>query len=161
MADIRPKRKAPPRRVKLAVLERQGDRCAHCRAELFTSPATAPVFDHSPPLALRPVNDAGDDFVPPQHSIAHLHAICADPCNKLKTFGHSRATTRGGDVTEIARTKRISAAHARHLARIAGAEPAAVARPSRPMPSRPMQSKNNFRGSSGFPTGRKFPTRAR
>lgn len=104
---LEPKRRALPKKLKLAILARQNDRCADCGAELFTSEKTKPIFDHRPPLQLRAVNDTGTDWVPAQHDIEWLAAICADPCNKLKTFGRSKATTRGGDITEIARSKRI------------------------------------------------------
>jgi 5-methylcytosine-specific restriction endonuclease McrA len=92
-----PERRSIPARVRAEVILRQSGRCADCRTKL--SPGEI-VLDHRPPIALR---EPGDD----QNDPDRLAAICL-ACDRRKT---SR------DLREIAKAKRIAAAHQEHLAR--------------------------------------------
>jgi len=51
---------------------------------------------HEPPLALRPVNEAGTDYIPPQHSKPHLLAVTVK-CHRWWTAFYA---------PQIAKTKR-------------------------------------------------------
>lgn len=68
-------------------------------------------WDHSPPLGLRTLNDAGDDYVPPQLSPYHLYPMTTDE-HRRKTSGaapgEGRAHVADSDVHKIAKVKRLS-----------------------------------------------------
>src|SRR5437879_6518273 len=97
-------RKAIPDKVKLKVVIRQGGACASCNEKLGKLEDTQ--FDHVPALQLRCWDPEAKDTVPPANDPEHIFAKHVD-CHAAKTFG-SKASKRGADVTEIARTKRIA-----------------------------------------------------
>lgn len=105
----RPKRKGIPVGVKLEVVLAQDGLCTHCRKPLGKLPGLN--FDHRPPIATRPVNDAGTDYVPAQLDPAHIEAIHELPCHRERTTGRrgeSRLSARNGDQTTIAHLKRLA-----------------------------------------------------
>ena len=109
-----PKRRAIPARIKREILERQRDKCAcGCRRDFFVGPGTEPKFDHRPPLAMRAINADGNEWAPHQHDAGYIHALLQE-CHDKRTFRTSKATTRGGDLAEIARGKRIAKKRAAH-----------------------------------------------
>ena len=97
-------RKAIPDKVKLKVVIRQSGACATCREKLGKLEATQ--FDHVPAVQLRCWDPEAKDTIPPSNDEEHIFAKHVD-CHAEKTFG-SKASKRGADVTEIARTKRIA-----------------------------------------------------
>ncbi|ABS14276.1 hypothetical protein Oant_1560 [Brucella anthropi ATCC 49188] len=67
-------------------------------------------FDHSPPLALREVDPATGDTIPPQNDPNHIYMLTLDE-HREKTFGRGgtkRATVADGDVHKIAKAKRLN-----------------------------------------------------
>jgi len=97
-------RKAIPDKVKLKVVIRQGGACATCTEKLGKLEDTQ--FDHVPAVQLRCWDPVAKDTIPPSNDEEHIFAKHVD-CHAEKTFG-SKASKRGADVTEIARTKRIA-----------------------------------------------------
>jgi hypothetical protein len=97
-------RKAIPDRVKLQVVIRQDGKCATCGERLAAVEVTQ--FDHIPAVQLRIWDPEVKDTIPPSNDEGHIFAKHTD-CHAAKTFG-SKASKRGADVTEIARTKRIA-----------------------------------------------------
>lgn len=97
-------RKAIPDLVKLKVVLRQNSLCATCSERLGKLEATQ--FDHVPAVHLRCWDPEAKDTIPPSNDVDSIFAKHVD-CHAAKTFG-SKATKRGADVTEIARTRRIS-----------------------------------------------------
>ncbi|RRY08876.1 hypothetical protein [Brucella anthropi] len=92
------KRKKIPDRVKLiAALKR------------FGLTVEQVEFDHDPALALREVDPATGDTIPPQNDPNHIYMLTIDE-HRTKTFGRGgtkRATVADGDVHKIAKTKRL------------------------------------------------------
>ncbi|BBB99669.1 hypothetical protein [Bradyrhizobium elkanii] len=97
-------RKAIPDKVKLQVVIRQDSKCSSCGQRLGKLVDTE--FDHIPAVQLRCWDPEAKDTVPPSNDVEHIFAKHVD-CHAAKTFG-SKASKRGADVTEIARTKRIA-----------------------------------------------------
>ena len=97
-------RKAIPVTVKLRVVIRQDSKCSSCGERLGKLDDTE--FDHIPAVQLRCWDPEAKDTVPPSNDETHIFAKHVD-CHAAKTFG-SKASKRGADVTEIARTKRIA-----------------------------------------------------
>jgi hypothetical protein len=97
-------RKAIPDKVKLKVVVIQGGACATCSEKLGTLEDTQ--FDHFPALQLRSWDPEARDTIPPSNDEGYVFAKHVD-CHAAKTFG-SKASKRGADVTEIARTRRIA-----------------------------------------------------
>jgi hypothetical protein len=94
----RPKRKAIPLSVKLE----------SCLITLRKNGllGEGPVrWDHHPALALRPVNKAGGDYDPPQHSATHIQPL-ADADHAFKTNGPRHDHSRG-DKGKVAKVNRI------------------------------------------------------
>jgi hypothetical protein len=98
-------RKAIPDKVKLEVVIQQHSLCATCGQRLGKLADTQ--FDHVPALQLRCWDPEAKNTVPASNDKEHIFAKHVD-CHAQKTFG-SKASKRGADVTEIARTKRIAA----------------------------------------------------
>jgi len=150
-------RKAIPDKVKLKVVIRQGGACASCNEKLGKLEDTQ--FDHVPALQLRCWDPEAKDTVPPANDPEHIFAKHVD-CHAAKTFG-SKASKRGADVTEIARTKRIAREteefRRRMLAKLmdpneVAEEPPKRAKkkwPSRPFPKRGKNGKSRSRGEEG------------
>ncbi|WFU52191.1 hypothetical protein QA639_21015 [Bradyrhizobium pachyrhizi] len=90
--------------VKLKVVIRQDSKCSSCGERLGKLDDTE--FDHIPAVQLRCWDPEAKDTVPPSNDEGHIFAKHVD-CHAAKTFG-SKASKRGADVTEIARTKRIA-----------------------------------------------------
>lgn len=68
----------------------------------------------------------------------NLRAIHRDPCHKVKTFG-TKATTRGSDVFEVAKTRRLERKNSDFLKLVSSddAPPKPKSKwPSRPFPKR-------------------------
>lgn len=103
MPRSRPKRKAIPVRVKRAVVERQGGICkCGCGQPVSWKPKTNTHFDHEPALRLRELNNG--DYIPGQHSMAHIDAICPES-HHAKTHG-TGATTAGTDTGKIKKERK-------------------------------------------------------
>ena len=109
MANDGPKRRAPPARVKKAVRERQKGKCgcrARCGAVLPPDGKGLVQYQHDPALGIRPVNEAGTDWIPPQHDPDHLFAELV-ACHLRETNeGRSGATSIGSDRHAIDKVKR-------------------------------------------------------
>lgn len=99
-------RKAIPVSVRLDVVIRQEGRCKTCNEKLGQLANTE--FDHVPALQLRTWDEEAGDTIPPANAPENIEAKHTD-CHARKTRGN-KATTRGSDVQEIARIKRLSKA---------------------------------------------------
>ncbi|WP_051346254.1 hypothetical protein [Bradyrhizobium sp. th.b2] len=97
-------RKAIPVTVKLEVVIRQHSLCTSCGERLGKLVDTQ--FDHVPAIQLRCWDAEAKDVTPRSNDPEFIFAKHVD-CHAKKTFGSSEELTRG-DVTEIARTKRIA-----------------------------------------------------
>jgi hypothetical protein len=101
----RPKRRTIPVAVKRAVCARQKWVCkCGCGMVVSEKPGTGTKFDHRPPLRLRDVLPDGSDYIPPQHSVEHLDAICNAEHHR-RTHG-TGATTAGSDIGAIKKERR-------------------------------------------------------
>ncbi|SDH37511.1 hypothetical protein [Bradyrhizobium ottawaense] len=139
-------RKAIPDLVKLKVVLRQDSLCATCRERLGKLEDTQ--FDHVPALQLRCWDPEAKNTIPPANDVDSIFAKHVD-CHAAKTFG-SKASKRGADVTEIARTKRIAKdTEAFRQRMLAKGDPEAEPRPERPKkqwPKRPFQKRGKDEG---------------
>ena len=97
-------RKAIPVTVKLEVVIRQHSLCTKCGERLGKLDDTQ--FDHVPAIQLRCWDAEAKDTTPRSNDPEFIQAKHTD-CHAKKTFGSKDELTRG-DVTEIARTKRIA-----------------------------------------------------
>ena len=144
-------RKAIPDLVKLKVVLRQDSLCATCRERLGKLEDTQ--FDHVPALQLRCWDPEAKNTIPPANDVDSIFAKHTD-CHAAKTFG-SKASKRGADVTEIARTKRIAKdTEAFRQRMLAKGDPEAEPQPTRPKkqwPKRPFpkRGKNEKRSARG------------
>ncbi|MEY9178350.1 hypothetical protein QIH87_27610 [Bradyrhizobium elkanii] len=145
-------RKAIPVTVKLEVVIRQHSLCTKCGKRLGKLDDTQ--FDHVPALQLRCWDAEAKDTTPWANDPEFIQAKHAD-CHAQKTFGSKDELTRG-DVTEIARTKRIAKSteefRRKMLAKVDPdvPEPAQPKRPKKKWPSRPFPK----RGKNGSPRSR-------
>ena len=148
-------RKAIPDLVKLKVVLRQNSLCPTCGERLGRLEDTQ--FDHVPALQLRCWDPEAKNTIPPANDVESIFAKHTD-CHAAKTFG-SKASKRGADVTEIARTKRISRDtedfRKRMLAKVDPDAPPPVERkgkkkwPKRPFPKRGKDGPQRARGEEG------------
>lgn len=79
-------------------------------------------LDHDPALTNRDYDTAAGDFIPPQHDPRKIF-LREKPEHDEKTFGRKAGaaktvTTRGSDVGERARTRKIQRSQAEHNARM-------------------------------------------
>lgn len=79
-------------------------------------------FDHRPPLEDRPYDTVRGDFIPPQNDPDFIEAI-NDRAHDERTFGRKAdaekiVTTRGSDVGEAARTRKIRDSETIHQAKL-------------------------------------------
>lgn len=148
MTTARRYRPAIPARVKLQVVLNQRALCGcGCGAPL----SEQVEFDHDPALIFREYDATTRTYTPDANDPAFIKAKLVD-CHARKTFGpggEKRITTRGSDIGEKARVRRLSRDHEefrrRMLARATGeaAPDAGKPRkrkpsiPSRPFPKRP------------------------
>jgi hypothetical protein len=139
-------RKAIPDLVKLKVVLRQHSLCPTCGERLGKLEHTQ--FDHVPAVQLRCWDPEAKDTIPPSNDVDSIFAKHVD-CHAAKTFG-SKASKRGADVTEIARTKRIAKETEAFRKRIlAKGDPEAAQPPARPKkqwPKRPFQKRGKDEG---------------
>ncbi|WP_316207518.1 hypothetical protein [Bradyrhizobium sp. SZCCHNR3118] len=142
-------RKAIPVTVKLRVVIRQDSKCTTCGERLGKLEDTE--FDHFPALQLRCWDPIAEDTVPAANDEGHIFAKHVD-CHAAKTFG-SKASKRGADVTEIARTKRIAKDTEEFRRRmLAKTDPDVEVEPSgkrqkRPWPKRPLRPRGKDESS--------------
>lgn len=117
-------RKPIPNNVKLAVLIRQHCRSTDGKRFLCMDALEGRIqFDHDPALVTRDYDTEARDFIPPQHSIAHIYAK-RDGQHLEKTTGRKEGaektvTTRGSDVGEASREPAIRDSQRLHLAKMA------------------------------------------
>ncbi|WP_235912820.1 hypothetical protein [Brucella tritici] len=67
-------------------------------------------FDHSPALALRPINPLTGDTIPPANDPDHIDMLLTQE-HRVKTFGRGgekRITTADGDIGKIAKVRRLT-----------------------------------------------------
>lgn len=93
----RPKRKPIPKWVKDLVLARQKNCCAECGEALGFDTE----YDHRPSILMRPVNEAGTDYIPPQNDPEATEAL-HKACHLKRTVGRipgalRTITTKGSD----------------------------------------------------------------
>lgn len=108
-----------PNRVKFEVWSRQKGLCRDCRGPHENPRIGYVEFDHRPPLSIRTYT-VEDGYTPPANDPDYIDMLCA-PCHSRRTFGpggERRITTRGGDIGELAHTKRINKKHREHLERM-------------------------------------------
>ncbi|MDB5594168.1 MAG: uncharacterized protein JWM36_1129 [Hyphomicrobiales bacterium] len=132
-------RKAIPLSVKLTVVVAQDALCTTCKEPLRNLANVE--FDHVPALQLRLWCEEVKDTVPAANDPAAIEAKHAD-CHAAKTFG-GKATKRGGDITEIARTRRLTEQQQEFRRRILskGEEDAPVStKPKSRWPTRPFRT---------------------
>jgi hypothetical protein len=101
-------RKAIPVLVKLKSVLRAGDRCASCGQKLGDIEGLQ--FDHVPALGLRAWNETERDTVPPANDPEHLIPRHIK-CHEQKTTGRkgeSKLSKVGGDISEIAKLRRLT-----------------------------------------------------
>lgn len=94
-------------------------------------------FDHSPALGMRPINPETGDTEPPANDW-HFIVPLAGASHKAKTFGDHRPLS--GDVSQIAKTKRVDKAETefrRRLLAKATGELAPETKRKRSIPGRP------------------------
>jgi hypothetical protein len=102
--------------IKGQVLIRQEGRCAcGCGEKLGHWKNTE--FDHVPALELRPWSEKEQDTEPPANDPDFIFAKRKE-CHHRKTFG-TRATTKGSDIHEINRGKRLAEEERWHQAKMA------------------------------------------
>lgn len=134
-------RKAIPLSVKLAVVVAQDALCTTCKEPLRSLANVE--FDHVPALQLRLWCEEAKDTIPAANDPAGIEAKHAD-CHAAKTFG-GKATKRGGDVTEIARLRRLTEQQEEFRRRLLAKgesqdERPAVSKPKHRWPTRPFKS---------------------
>lgn len=143
-------RKAIPTLLKLKVVLRQNSKCATCGEPLGKLDLTE--FDHVPAIQLRTWDEEARDTIPPSNDESCIFAK-HDNCHDAKTFG-TKASKRGADVTEIARTKRIAKDTENFRRKILAkndpdADPEAQQerKPKKQWPKRPFPSRRRDEGS--------------
>jgi hypothetical protein len=124
---------APRRKLtlndKLTIMVRQ-TRCPVCGEKLGKLSDTA--FDHE--IAL---GRGGAD------ELDNIRAIHHKPCHALKSHGNGY-TTRGSDIGEIAKTRRLEKSHQEYVSRLLAKEPSGAERERRTKPKAKIRSR-------GFP----------
>lgn len=101
-----------PMPVKGQVLIRQEGKCGcGCGQKLMHWKDTE--FDHNPALALRPWSDKEEDTIPAANDPNYIVALRKD-CHARKTRGAGAATTKGSDIHEFHRGRRLAEAQAKH-----------------------------------------------
>jgi len=100
-------------------------------------------------VQLRCWDPEAKDTIPPSNDEEHIFAKHVD-CHAEKTFG-SKASKRGADVTEIARTKRIAKEteefRRRMLSKLIEPEEQERERPKKKWPSRPFPKRDKAKAS--------------
>ena len=87
----RPKRKAIPTALKLQLLLEQDGRCGCGCGDKMDAMREGIEYQHMPPLRARAVNEAGTDYIPPQHDPRGLMAF-RKPCHRKETRTSDRLT---------------------------------------------------------------------
>lgn len=118
-------RRKIPDRVKLAVALKQ-----------LGITVTEIQWDHDPPLQLR-VWD-GTDTVPPANDPNHIRILLISDHRKKTSGGPAKATGRGSDQTEIARTRRLSKRQEEFRSTLLAKEPGVRTAPKKSWPKRPL-----------------------
>lgn len=146
-------RKAIPLKVKLQVLINQA-RCAVCAERLGELENVE--FDHRPPLVAREFDPVAGDYIPPQNDPNYMQAAHSD-CHLYLTTGRKgdkKITSRGSDIGEAARVKRLEREHEDFRQRVLKKEPGpAPAKEQSRWPKRKLQSRNCFRTTGRPPRG--------
>ena len=122
-------RPAIPVKIKLEVVLRQGG------VDPSTGDRLQPLgegvqFDHNPALQLRAWDEEAGDTIPPANSVEHLVAMNKSS-HERKTNG-TKATSAGSDKHAIAKINRLTGK--------------TKGRPKTNWPSRPLKSRNTFKG---------------
>jgi hypothetical protein len=95
-------------------------------------------WDHCPPLAMRPVDPETGDTIPPA-SDPHYIVPRSVEAHKAKTFGDGRPLS--GDISQIAKTKRIEQDEAAFRAALLAKTPGQPREKRSRIPSRPFRRK--------------------
>lgn len=98
----RPKRRAIPMRIKRRLIAEQ--KMCRCGCGLALTVGLPTQWDHEPSLRLREINSLGTDYIPGQHSSAHIVGRCV-MSHKIKTHG-TGATTAGTDIGKIKKERK-------------------------------------------------------
>jgi hypothetical protein len=121
------KRPAMPKRVKAAVFDRQKGKCADTRVKIGLGFQPC-EYDHRPALCARrfdtEARDGKGDTIPASNDSDFIDALTVS-AHKARTFGpggEKRITTRGSDIGEKARIKRLVAKHAPQRGDVGGGE---------------------------------------
>ena len=142
------KRRAIPDQVKLKVVLRQCGRCSSCQKKL--GDLASINFDHRPALVARRWDAEKCDFDPPGNSVEHIEAVHI-ACHAVRTFGpggEKRITTRGSDIGEAARTRRLTRKEEEFRRRMLATDDEPAPEPSRSrarkIPSRPFAKRTKL-----------------
>ena len=111
-------RPAIPIATKFEVVMRTEGHCEKCWEKLCTWNETQ--FDHRPPLQMRCWDPVTGDTLPPANDVAFIEAAHKD-CHATVTTGRrgtSKLSKRGGDISEVAKTKRLTAEEAEFRKRL-------------------------------------------
>lgn len=97
-----------PTSVKFECVVNQEGCCLSCGKKL--GKWTDTQFDHVPALQLRGWDEVAHDTIPPANDPGSIHAIHKD-CHAVKTHGRkgeSRLSKSGGDISEVAKLRRLT-----------------------------------------------------
>lgn len=109
-----------PEAVKKSVLRMQGGLCA-CGCKTVLSDDRQDIrFDHRPALWQRDYCEVTRRYKPDANDVCFIRAVTVW-CDRPKTYG-TKATTRGSDLGERARSNRIRKSHEAFLAHLASRE---------------------------------------
>lgn len=141
-------RKAIPDRVKLiAALRRMGLTIEEVQ------------FDHSPALALRPINPVTGETIPPANDPDHIEMLLVAE-HKEKTFGkggEKRITTAGSDIGNIAKVRRLTAQQQEMRRRMLAKAEGVTSPKKSKWPARPLHTRKNAKKGNRHDRQREEP----
>jgi len=98
-------------------------------------------FDHCPPLQLRVFDPVAGDTIPPANDAVYIVPRPRE-AHRAKTMGIQTKAKAAGDVTEIAKTKRLAGEQEQFRSRLLAKEPRGdVEKPKGKWASRPFQTR--------------------
>lgn len=117
MTNDRPKKKAIPNKLKLQIYIAHGGRCARTGEKLGHYLRDV-EYNHTPPVAVRPVNAAGTDYIPPQLDPNYIEPL-KPSVHKVETNGESvekkHLLAKNHDKAKISRTRNLRESHQEFL----------------------------------------------
>ena len=142
MSD-RPKRKAIPEKLKLQIYLEHNGRCART-GEKLGHYLREVEYNHTPPIAVRPVNAYGTDYIPPQLDPRYIEPL-KPAVHKAETNGEAlekkHLLAKNYDKARISKTKRLRESHQEFTAGQAQKQCGQKRQRSGNWPSRPFRKK--------------------